>query len=130
MSHWTCVVFEAEGRDPEALEADLRDAIAAAGSDACRESEAEDPNTWVEDGRVYWYCHGFGYGTTFDALDVECDRALAMDVNDTTMAATGYLYERVDGDFVATDSYFDEDYGRTALDYFAIEHDIRGDRSV
>ncbi|WP_222917812.1 hypothetical protein [Natrinema sp. SYSU A 869] len=129
MSHWTSVVFEPGDRDPDDVEADLRASIRSADETVCR--EREDPKTWQEDdGRVGWYLHGFAYDETFAALTVPCRRALAMDITDTEEAATGYLYEWVDGVFLRTDVYTDTEYGRKSLDYFLLEHGLQGERRV
>lgn len=53
-----------------------------------------------------------------------------MDVTDTEEAATGYLYEWVDGAFLRTDVYTDTEYGRNGLDYFLLEHGLQGERRV
>jgi hypothetical protein len=130
MSSWSCVVFETGDRDPEAVEERLRASIQAAEEYICRESEQEDPDTWVEDDRVLWYVHGLDSGTAFGVLDVDCQRALAIDIQDTSEAGTGRLFERVDGGFVQTDLHADNEFGRTVLDYFEIEHGIEGERRV
>lgn len=66
VSSWTCITFVPGTRDLMAVEADLRDAIQEAEADSCRSSEQDDPNTWTENGSVYWYLHGFAHETTFD----------------------------------------------------------------
>lgn len=129
MSHWTSIVFDPGSRDPDDVEADLLASIRSAGESICR--SPDNPRTWQEsDGRVGWYLYRFSPEDTFSELTVPCRRALAMDVNDTTEAASGYLYEWVDGAFLLVDRYADDEFGRTCLDYFEIEHGLQGERRV
>ncbi|SER81405.1 hypothetical protein [Natrinema salaciae] len=129
MSHWTVIVFDPGNRDPDAVEADLLESIRTGDDSLCR--NPDDPRTWQEsDGRVGWYLHGFSYEETIAQLTVPCRRALAMDVNDTSEAAVGYLYEWVDGAFLKVDTYADNEYGRACLDYFALKYGIQGERRV
>ena len=129
MSRWTTIVFDPGDRDPDAVEADLLESIRSGTDDICR--NPDDPRTWQEsDGRVGWYVREFAYEETIAQLSVPCRRALAIDVNDTTEAAAGYLYEWVDGAFLEVDSFADDEYGRTCLDYFALEYGIQGERRV
>lgn len=127
--NWTHTVFEPGERDPEAVEADLRSEIRTTDEAVLREEDRDDPDTWIDDdGRVVWSRYGAPDAETFAALDVPCDRALVIQVSDTDAAGFGFLYERVDGAFLRTDAHADRNAGRACLDYFLLEHGLRGDR--
>lgn len=130
MSSWTKITFDPGDRTPEDIAVDLREAIENTDERICRESDQNDPSIGVDDNYAYWYVHGFEGVTALNTLDIACDRALAININDTSEAGIGYLYERVDNRFLQTDSFSDNEYGRRILDYFAIEHDLWGDRGV
>ncbi|WP_435318676.1 hypothetical protein [Haloarchaeobius sp. TZWSO28] len=136
MGSWTSLVIDPGDRDPEAVVADLEESVRRSTEILPRDDDGTDLRigTGAEgtkyDGQVLWYTRSIVSESDIMDLHVPCRRVLVMQISDTAEGADCTLYEWVDDRFVRTDCFSDETFGRTSLDYFAIEHGIQGDRRV